>query len=148
MKLAETLEADDLELGTSDWFHIDQDRIHQFAEATEDRQWIHVDVERARESELGSTIAHGFLLLSLLPKLFFDVVEFTDLGRIINLGTDKSRFMSPVPSGTDVHLKVWIVSARRRSGGILMRIRGVIHRRDTGRRALTAEMRFLAFTKE
>jgi acyl dehydratase len=148
LTLAEVLEAEDLELGTSSWFPIDQDRIDRFAEATEDRQWIHVDVERAKEGEFGTTIAHGFLILSLLPKLFFEVVELTDMGRMINYGIDKVRFLSPVPSGGEVHLKVRLLSGRRRSGGVMMRIRGDIYLRENNRRALVTEMLFLAFPKE
>ena len=145
LTLAEVLEAKDLELGTSGWFRVDQQRIDRFAETTEDRQWIHVDVERARESELGGTIAHGFLLLSLLPKLFFAVAEFTDLGRMINFGVEKVRFLRPVPAGSHIRLKTRIVSARQRAGGVLMRIYGEIHCRELGRRVLVTEMLFLAF---
>ena len=148
MTLAEVLEAKDLEVGQSPWFEIDQARIDAFAEATEDRQWIHIDPQRAAETEFGGTIAHGFLLMSLLPKLFFEVVEFTDMERIINFGVDKVRFMAPVPAGDAVRLTVRILSGRRRSGGVLMRIRGEIHLRTTGRRALVTEMLFLVFPRE
>lgn len=148
MTLAEVLEARDLEVGHGPWFEIDQGRIDAFAEATEDRQWIHVDPQRAAETEFGGTIAHGFLLMSLLPKLFFEVVEFTDMERIINFGVDKVRFMAPVPSGDAVRLTVRILSGRRRSGGVLMRIRGEIHLRSSGRRALVTEMLFLVFPQE
>ena len=97
LTLDEVLEADNLELGTSSWIEIDQGKIDRFADATDDRQWIHVDVERARASEAGGTIAHGFLMLSLLPKLFFEIVEFPDLGRMINFGVDKVRFLRTGP---------------------------------------------------
>ncbi len=146
LTLAEVLEAQDLDAGTSGWFLIDQQRIDRFADTTEDRQWIHVDVERARESDFGGTIAHGFLLLALLPKLFFEVLEFTDLGRMINFGVDKVRFQRPVPAGSEVRLKVRIVSARKRAGGVLMRIRGEIFCRQLDRRVLVTEMLFLAFS--
>ena len=124
---------------------VDQERINQFAEATEDRQWIHVDEERARETEIGTTIAHGYLMMSLLPSLFFELVEFTDMGRMINFGLDKVRFIAPVPSGSEVQLKARLISARKRLGGVLMRIRGQMFLRSTGRRALTTEVLFLAF---
>lgn len=146
MTFAEALESNDLELGTSDWFPVEQSRIDQFAEATEDRQWIHVDRERAAESELGTTIAHGFLVVSLLPKLFFDVVSFPEMSRMINFGIDKVRFMSPVPAGDSVRLRMVLISARRRSGGVLMRIRGEIFLQSSGRRALVTELLFLAFS--
>ena len=147
LTLAEVLAADDMDLGASSWFPIEQDRIDRFAEATEDRQWIHVDQERARESELGGTIAHGFLLVSLLPKLFFEVVTFTDMERMINYGVDKVRFISPVPSGGEIQLRTRILSARKRIGGVLMRIHGEIYLRATDRRCLVTEMLFLAFPK-
>ena len=153
MTLAEVAVSENLDLGTSSWFRIDQERIHQFAEATEDRQWIHVDEERAKDSEMGGTIAHGFLVLSLLPKLFFEVVQFVDVERMINYGTDKVRFIAPVPSGSEIQLQTKIVSARRRLGGVLMRIQGSIHLRDpekeneVGRRCLVTEMLFLGFER-
>lgn len=153
MTLAEVAVSENLELGTSSWFRIDQERINQFAEATEDRQWIHVDEDKAKESELGGTIAHGFLVLSLLPKLFFEVVQFNDIERMINYGTDKVRFIAPVPSGGEIQLHTKIVSARRRLGGVLMRIQGSIHLRDpekeneVGRRCLVTEMLFLGFER-
>lgn len=151
MTLADIEASNDLDLGGSSWFRIDQQRIVQFAEATEDRQWIHIDEERAKETEFGGTIAHGFLVLSLLPKLFFEVVEFVDLERMINYGIDKVRFLAPVPAGSEIQLRTRIVSARRRLGGVLMRIQGNIHLRDAnkedelGRRCLVTEMLFLAF---
>ena len=147
LTLAEVLAAQDLDAGTSGWLRIDQERIDRFADTTEDRQWIHVDVERAaRESEVGGTIAHGFLLLALLPKLFFEVLEFTDLGRMINFGVDKVRFLRPVPAGSEINLRVRIVSGRKRAGGVLMRIRGEMFCRQLERRVLVTEMLFLAFS--
>lgn len=148
LTLAEALEVKDLDLGTSRWFHVDQERINGFAEATEDRQWIHVDEERARETEIGTTIAHGYLMMSLLPSLFFELVEFTDMGRMINFGLDKVRFIAPVPSGSDVRLKARLISGRKRLGGILMRIRGEMFLRSTGRRALSTEVLFLALPED
>ena len=145
LRLADVQSADNLELGVSSWIRVDQNKINQFAEATEDRQWIHVDVERARGSEAGGTIAHGFLLLSLLPKLFFEIVEFPDLGRMINFGVEKVRFLRPVPSGSEIRLQARLVSARKRAGGYLMRIYGEMCLRDSGRRAVTTEVLFLGF---
>lgn len=144
LTMSQLREADNLDLGASDWFRIEQDRIHRFADATEDRQWIHLDVERARASPFGTTIAHGFLVLSLVPKLFFELAEFPDAGTIVNLGLDKVRFMSPVPSGAEVRLKARVLSARERSGGLAFRVRGTVELRDTGRRAMVAEVLFLA----
>lgn len=147
LTLEEVVTARDLDLGASSWFPIDQERIDGFAEATEDRQWIHIDRERASQTELGGTIAHGFLLVSLLPKLFFEVVHFTDMERMINYGIDKVRFIAPVPSGGEIQLRTRILSSRRRLGGILMRIHGEMFLRSTDRRCLVTEMLFLAFPK-
>lgn len=148
LTLAETLKLKDHDLGTSRWFRVDQERIDGFAEATEDRQWIHVDRERAaRESDFGGTIAHGYLVLSLLPSLFFELVEFSDMGVMINFGLDKVRFISPVPAGAEIRLKAKLVSARKRRGGVFMRIRGEMYLRTTGRRALATEVLFLALPK-
>ncbi len=145
LSLDQVRDADNLELGSSSWILIDQEKIDQFAEATEDRQWIHVDVERARDSETGGTIAHGFLLLSLLPKLFFEIVEFPDLGRMLNFGVEKVRFLRPVPSGSEIRLEARLVSARKRAGGYLMRIYGEMRLRDSERRAVVTEVLFLGF---
>ncbi len=144
LTLEETLAAKDLDLGASRWFRVDQERISGFAEATEDRQWIHIDEARARETEYGGTIAHGYLLMSLLPNLFFELVEFTDMGMMINFGLDKVRFVRPVPAGGEIQLKSRLLSARKRLGGVLMRIRGEMFLRSSGRRALVTEVLFLA----
>ncbi len=148
LTLAEALEVKNLDLGASEWFLVDQERINGFAEATEDRQWIHVDEERAKETEIGGTIAHGYLMMSLLPNLFFQLVEFADMGMMINFGLDKVRFMRPVPSGSEVQLRAKLISARKRARGVLMRIRGEMFLRDSGKRALTTEVLFLAFQAE
>ncbi len=133
----------DLDLGQSRWISIDQERIDGFADATEDHQWIHVDAERAAASPFGGTIAHGYLVLSLLPKLFFEMVRFPDAGMLINYGIDKLRFLSPVPVGSEVSLQARIPSATRRPGGVLFRVKGDIRLRD-GKRALMVETLFLA----
>ena len=97
---------DDLEallgqhLGTSDWVEITQDRIDQFAEATGDHQWIHVDSERAKAGPFGTTIAHGYLTLSLLPLFYKSIYTVEDVKMGINYGANKVRFLSPVPVGS------------------------------------------------
>ncbi|MES1929956.1 enoyl-CoA hydratase 1-like protein [Salinisphaera dokdonensis CL-ES53] len=86
------------EVGVSDWLTIDQERINTFADATEDHQWIHVDVERAkRESPFGGPIAHGFLTLSLLPQLTSQIKRIEGVTTTVNYGLDKVRFIAPVP---------------------------------------------------
>ena len=90
------------ELGVSDWVTVDQDRINRFAETTGDLQWIHVDQERAAKGPFGTTIAHGFLTLSLLPMLGATAYEVRGGRMGINYGLDKVRFPSPVPVGSRV----------------------------------------------
>jgi acyl dehydratase len=90
------------DLGTSDWLTIDQDRIDQFAEATGDHQWIHVDVERATAGPFGGTIAHGYLTLSLLPMLGAQIFSLETPGAKLNYGVNKVRFPSPVSVGSRV----------------------------------------------
>ena len=90
----------DRPLGRSDWETIDQARIDAFAHATGDHQWIHVDVERARrESPFGGTIAHGYLTLSLVPKLLAQLLEVKQLGNVVNSGIEKLRLSAAVPAG-------------------------------------------------
>jgi len=94
------------ELGCSDWLQIDQDRINLFADATLDHQWIHVDVERAKEeSQYHSTIAHGYLTLSVLPYLWAQIIEVNNIKMLVNYGMDKMRFGQPVVTGSRVRMK-------------------------------------------
>jgi acyl dehydratase len=91
------------ELGRSRWFEVGQDRIATFADATDDHQWIHVDPDRsARESPFGTTVAHGFLTLSLLPTMLADVLVMVDAKLVVNYGLNKVRFPAPVPAGSRV----------------------------------------------
>ena len=109
------------EVGLSDWAVIDQNRIDQFAEATTDYQWIHVDTERAaRELQGGKTIAHGYLTLALIPALTGNFVEVKNLTRAINFGVNKVRFYTPVPSGARVRARATVLQARRRAGALLL----------------------------
>ena len=106
------------EVGVSDWFLIDQDRINRFADATDDFQWLHVDVERAKkELPIGSTIAHGYLLTALLPALSEKLVVFNGQ-RVINYGLNKVRFKQMVPAGSRVRLRSTLKSARKRAGAL------------------------------
>ena len=92
-------------LGESDWLQIDQERINKFADATLDPQWIHVDVERAKvESPYHSTIAHGYLTLSVLPYLWQQILEVNNLKMLVNYGMDQMRFGQPVITGSRVRL--------------------------------------------
>lgn len=109
------------EVGLSEWSVIDQTRIDQFAEATSDHQWIHVDTERAaREMPDGKTIAHGYLTLALIPALTTGFIEVKNLERAINFGVNKVRFYTPVPAGARVRARAKVLSARRRGGALLL----------------------------
>ena len=90
------------ELGVSPWVEMPQERIDLFAKATEDFQWIHVDRERAKSSPFGTTIAHGYLTLSMLPKLIESTFEFADRKMGVNYGLNKVRFTAPVPAGAKI----------------------------------------------
>jgi acyl dehydratase len=102
------------EVGVSDWFTVAQERIQQFADATLDHQWIHVDVERARrESPFGAPIAHGFLTLSLLPHFMHETMEMQETLRMgVNYGLNRVRFVSPVRSGTKVRARFTLQSIK------------------------------------
>jgi acyl dehydratase len=106
------------DLGTSEWLQVDQARINGFAEHTGDRQWIHVDVERAKEGPFGTTIAHGYLTLSLAPVLLQEVVQVDHVAATVNYGLNKVRFPSPVPVDSRVRGHVSLVSATERGGKV------------------------------
>ena len=109
------------EIGASDWLTIDQQRVDGFADATDDHQWIHVDVERAkRESPFGGPIAHGFLTLSLLPPLVNDIYRVEGVSTRVNYGLNKVRFMAPVPVGHRVRARVRLKSVDERGEGRYM----------------------------
>ncbi len=109
------------EVGLSDWVVIDQHRIDQFAEATGDYQWIHVDTERAaREMPEGKTIAHGYLTIALIPALTANFIEVKNLERAINFGLNKVRFYAPVPVGSRLRARATVLQARRRAGALLL----------------------------
>ena len=105
------------DLGTTDWITISQDRINQFADATEDHQWIHVDVERAKAGPFGGTIGHGYLTLSLCAYFLGQLATVSGISMGINYGIDKARFITPVPAGGRVRGKGEIISASEIAGG-------------------------------
>ena len=106
------------EVAVSDWVQISQERVNQFAEATGDYQWIHLDVERCkRESPFGGPIAHGFLTLSLLPMLMQNSLRMSDVRMSVNYGLNKVRFPSPVPVGSKVRSRITVMSVEDIEGG-------------------------------
>jgi acyl dehydratase len=107
------------EVGLSDWVVIDQERINRFADATDDFQWIHVDHERAaRELPNGTTIAHGYLTLSLIPALTSKFIKVENLTRALNFGCNKVRFYTMVPVGSRVRARATVLQARKRAGAL------------------------------
>ena len=106
-----------LEVGVSDWFQITQDQINQFADVTLDHQWIHVDVERAqKEMPGGTTIAHGYLTLSMIPAMTAGFLEFTNLKMGINYGLNKVRFTNMVAVDSRIRARSVVQAVRQRSG--------------------------------
>ena len=98
-------------VATSDWIPITQEQVNQFAEATGDHQWIHVDVEKAKKGPFGGPIAHGFLTLSLLPRFFESTIEVVESAMGVNYGLNKVRFISPVPVGSRLRAHMKLLSA-------------------------------------
>ncbi len=107
------------ELGTSDWVEVTQERVNLFADATDDHQWIHIDVDRAkRESPFGGPIAHGYLTLSMLVPLVAQVLTITDTRMGVNYGLNKVRFPAPVPVGSKVRARVTLKDVEQVAGGL------------------------------
>lgn len=134
------------ELGTTDWFQIDQDRINLFADATLDYQWIHVDIERAKvESPFKSTIAHGYLTMSLLPKLWYDTIEVNNVSQLVNYGLDKMKFGMPVITGSSIRMKTSLHSIVNLRGVCKAEIKFVIEIQDQKKPALEGIATFLYY---
>ena len=113
------------ELGTSDYVELTQERINLFADATLDHQWIHVDTERAKtESQFGTTIAHGYLTLSVLPHLWEQIVDVRNVKMLVNYGIDKMKFGQPVLSGQSLR------------GAVKTEVKFTMNVKETGKKAL------------
>lgn len=134
------------EIGVSDWITVDQPRIDKFADATDDHQWIHTDVARAaREMPGGTTIAHGYLLLSLMPALMDMVVSMPTLERAINYGLNKVRFKNPVAAGSRVRLRSVLLQAQKRAGALQVILENTLEVEGQDRPACVAEVIALYF---
>jgi acyl dehydratase len=130
------------EIGVSNWVAIEQARIDAFASCTGDRQWIHVDVERAkRESPFGAPIAHGYLLLSMVASLSMEAGLIPeDAAAGLNYGLDKVRFLAPTPAGARVRLKVALIGVEpREDGSVVMKTRNTLEIKGSEKPALIAE---------
>jgi acyl dehydratase len=140
--IAEISEHVGRELGVSDWVTIEQSRIDNFADCTGDRQWIHVDVERAkRESPFRGPIAHGYLMLSMVAPLSMEIgIIPKDSAAGLNYGIDKVRFLAPVPAGARVRLRVVLTGVEPREGGqAIMKTQNTLEVEGSQKPALIAE---------
>ena len=122
------------EVGVSPWVEMPQERIDLFAKATEDFQWIHVDRERAKSSPYGSTIAHGYLTLSMLPKLAESTFEFSDRKMGVNYGLNRVRFTAPVPAGSRIRGRFTLTKYEKLEGGVQVTWSVLVEREGGGDR--------------
>jgi acyl dehydratase len=122
LTIEELEQSGERELGTSAWQTITQEQINTFADATGDHQWIHVDPERAAEGPFGTTVAHGYLTLSMLPMLLSEVVSVSDAVMGLNYGMEKIRFTSPVPVGSRVRLRAKLLKTQRRGPSVIWNV--------------------------
>jgi acyl dehydratase len=128
------------EIGISDWFTVDQGTIDKFADATGDHQWIHVDVERAkREMPGGRTIAHGYLTLSLVPRLSQTIYRVNHRSRGLNYGSNRVRFTAPVPAGSRIRMRQKIKAVDKIAGGVRITSENTVEVEGESRPALVAE---------
>jgi acyl dehydratase len=133
-------------VGTSEWVLVDQPMINAFANATGDHQWIHVDVARARtEMPGGTTIAHGYLTLSLLPRLGASIYQIRKTSRGINYGSNKVRFTAPVPAGSRVRLQQVLKAVDDIKGGVRLTFESTVEIEGSDKPALIAQALVLAF---
>ena len=144
MTLAELEQSADRDLGSSDWHEITQDQINRFAEATGDHQWIHVDPERAAEGPFGTTVAHGYLTLSMLPMMLSEVVSVSDAVMGVNYGTEKIRFTSPVPVGSRVRLHAKLARTERRGPSVVWTVGVQVEIDGKEKPALVGEVVYMA----
>jgi len=126
-------------VATTEWITVTQEQVNQFAHATHDLQWIHVDVERARQGPFGAPIAHGFLTLSLLPKFMGDAVHVQQARMGVNYGLNKVRFPAPVPVGSRLRAHLTLVEAAPIEGGLQVQWNVTIEREGSDKPVCVAE---------
>ena len=132
------------EVGVSDYLTVTQEMVNKFADATLDHQWIHVDVERAKkESPFKKTIAHGYLTLSLGPHFLYQFFDFTSVKLVVNYGIENLRLMEPVIVGSDVRLRLSLVSVRDLKRMIKLNLKLVFEIKDNQKEACEAEVVYL-----
>lgn len=135
-----------LNLGTSDWVELSQERINLFADATLDHQWIHVDTEKAKtDSPYNTTIAHGYLTLSMLPHMWNQIIEVNNLKMMVNYGMDKMKFGQAVKSGESIRLVADLHSIVNLRGTVKAEIKFSIEIKDQKKKALEGIAMFLYY---
>ena len=145
LTLEELANAEELDLGASDWTTIDQRQIELFAEGTHDHQWIHVDPDMAAQGPFGTTIAHGYLSLSMLPMLLSEVINIEGARMGVNYGTEKVRFTAPVKSGSEVRVHAKLVTSEPRGDGVLYRVGVQMEVRGEEKPSMVGEVVYLVF---
>jgi acyl dehydratase len=144
LTLKELASSKERDLGSSPWVKIEQERVNQFADATGDHQWIHVDPDAAKAGPFGGTIAHGYLSLALLPWLLGDVIRVPDAQMGVNYGIERVRFTSPVPVGSEVRATARLVSSEPKGDGILYKVGVQIEIKGQEKPAMVGEVLYLA----
>ncbi len=139
VKVADLPSLEGRDLGHSSWLDVTQQRIDTFADATDDHQYIHVDPERAKDGPFGTTIAHGFLTLALFIPMWTEILEVSDASTLVNYGTDKVRFVSPVPSGSRIRLHAVVRTVTEVKGGYQVHVDGTIEIEGQERPAVVVE---------
>jgi len=139
MDMASLPEAVGRHLGYTEWREMTQERVNQFAEATDDHQFIHVDVERAKQTPFGGTIAHGYLTLSLMAPVMGELMHVSDAKMGINYGLDRVRFPAPLPVGAQWRGGAEIVEVTEVGGGLQVKAKGTIEVKDQDKPACVAE---------
>ena len=127
------------EVGVSPWVEVPQERIDLFAKATEDFQWIHVDPARAKDSPFGGTIAHGYLTLSMLPKLTESTFSFSDRKMGVNYGLNKVRFTAPLPAGSKIRGRFTLANFEKLEGGVQVTWKVTVEREGGSKPVMVAE---------
>ena len=139
MDMASLREAAGQHLGYTDWQEMTQERVNEFADATDDHQFIHVDVERAKQTPLGGTIAHGYLTLSLMAPVLGQLMSVSDATMGLNYGLDRVRFPAPVPVGKEWRGGAEIIEVSEVKGGLQVKLKGTIEVKDSEKPACVAE---------
>ncbi len=133
------------EIGTSEWLEVYQERINQFADATLDHQWIHVDAERAKEGPFGQTIVHGYLTLSLLPHMWGEIITVNNIKMMVNYGMDKMKFGQAVLSGSSLRLVASLHDIQNLRGICKAEVKFKIEIKDQRKPALEGIATFLYY---